>query len=92
MSVIKPITIETIEDLLDYGYTLALNCQPCDRWLMVDLDELKEAGHGQNSYVEMKFKCSKCGAKADKQLRSPLAWAEGQSPYSQNPSYRKYNR
>ena len=86
MSTIKPITIETIDDLLDYGYTLALNCQPCDRWVMADLVGMKEAGRGQQSYVEMKFKCSKCGETASKQLRSPLAWKEGQSPFTANPT------
>ena len=87
MSTIKPITIETIDDLLDYGYTLALNCQPCDRWVIADLEEMKEAGRGQQSYVEMKFRCSECGEIASKQLRSPLAWKEGQSPFTANPTW-----
>ena len=87
MSTIKPITIETIDDLLQYGYTLALNCQPCDRWVMVDLEGMKEAGRGQQSYVEMKFRCSECGEIASKQLRSPLAWKEGQSPLTANPTW-----
>ncbi|RPF99692.1 MAG: hypothetical protein CBC23_006950 [Rhodospirillaceae bacterium TMED63] len=82
MSIKKPITIGTIDDLLDYGYTLALNCQPCDRWVNADLEALQAAGGGQRSFVQMKFKCSECGEVAAKQLRSPGVWPEGQSPYT----------
>ena len=85
MSRIKPIPIRTIDDLARYGYSLALNCQPCDRWVVLDLEEMQAAGRGQQSYVEMIFKCSKCGGKADKQLRPPLAWKEGDSPYTPEP-------
>ena len=87
MKKFEPITIRTIDDLARYGYTLALNCEPCHRWVVLDLEEMQAAGRGQQSYVEMKFRCSECGGKADKQLRSPMAWPEGQSPFTTSPSY-----
>jgi hypothetical protein len=31
MPKVTPITIETIDDLARYDYTLALNCVPCHR-------------------------------------------------------------
>ena len=70
-----------------HGFALALNCEPCHRWVVLDLEEMQAAGRGQQSYIEMKFRCSECGGKADKQLRSPLAWKEGQSPFTTSPSY-----
>ena len=82
MSIISPITIKTIDDLVAAGYTLALNCVPCDRWVMANLEGLQAAGKGAHSFVGMKFKCSKCGEVASKQLRAPGIWPEGQSPYT----------
>ena len=87
MSKVAPLTIETIDDLARYEYTLALNCVPCHRWVDLDLAKMQAAGRGQQSFVEMKFRCSECGGKADKQLRSSLAWKDGDNPFATSPSY-----
>ena len=87
MPKVSPVTIETIDDLARYGHTLALNCVPCHRWVDLDLAKMQAAGRGQQSFVEMKFRCSECGGKADKQLRSPLAWKDGDNPFAASPSY-----
>jgi len=70
-----------------HGFALALNCEPCHRWVVLDLEEMQATGRGQQSYIEMKFRCSECGGKADKQLRSPLAWKDGDNPFAASPSY-----
>ena len=46
--------------------TLGLNCQPCDRWVEIILQEWLDAGKPDIDYVERRFKCEVCGGKADK--------------------------
>jgi len=55
-----------MSDLAKYKMTLALNCQPCDRWVQIILQDWLNAGKPDIYYVERKFKCEVCGGKADK--------------------------
>jgi hypothetical protein len=71
MTVTKtPIVISTISDLAESGMTLGLYCLACDRWGEIIPQAWLDAGKPDVDYVEQKFKCSKCGGKADKQVRS----------------------
>ena len=71
MTVTKtPIVISTISDLAESGMTLGLYCLECDRWGEIIPQEWLDAGKPDVDYVEQKFKCSKCGGRADKQVRS----------------------
>lgn len=87
MSFIPPLRIATIDDLVAYHYTLALHCLACDRWSEANLEGLQAAGGGRWSFVQMKFKCSDCGGKAAKQLRTPVPYRDGDSLYAPNPDW-----
>jgi hypothetical protein len=56
-----PITIQTYADLLEHGLTLAYHCQPCQRWVDVDLASLVAAGRGDDIYIGQKVRCTVCG-------------------------------
>jgi ribosomal protein L37E len=62
-----------------HGFALALNCEPCHRWVILVREEMQATRRGQQSYIEMNFRCSECGAKADKQLRSPWLGMKGKA-------------
>ena len=82
MSKIKPISIETFNDLVENNFTIAVYCLPCDRWHDVDIPKLIEQDYGSKTYVGAKFKCKKCGEVADMQVRPGATWPKGSSPFT----------
>jgi len=55
------ITIQTYADLLQHGLTLAYHCQPCRRWVDVDLAALAAEGRGSEIYIGRTVRCTVCG-------------------------------
>ena len=76
-----PITIRTISDLAESGMTLGLYCLKCDRWGEIIPQEWLDEGKPDVDCVEQKFKCSKCGGRADKQVRSSPTGFSVESAY-----------
>ena len=76
-----PITIRTISDLAESGMTLGLHCLECNRWGELIPQEWLDAGKPDVNYVQQTFKCSQCGARADKQLRSSSTGFSTKSAY-----------
>ena len=66
----KPVIIRKISDLRDNHMTLGLFCLECDRWGEVVPQEWLDDGKPDLNYVEQRFKCSECGGRATKQVRS----------------------
>jgi hypothetical protein len=48
----RPIVISSMSDLAKYKMTLALNCQPCHRWVEIIPQEWLDAGKPDIDYVE----------------------------------------
>lgn len=64
-----PISIRTYKHLKENNLHLALYCLPCGRWHRVDLEAIIEDNKGDDIYVGQRFKCSKCGEIAEKQIQ-----------------------
>lgn len=72
----KAITIQTYADLLEHGLTLAYHCQPCARWVDVDLQAVVASGRGDDVYIGRRVRCTVCGQLGSGQIR-PINTAGG---------------
>ena len=72
----QALSLETLADLAKANYSLAAHCWRCSRWHDFDIAELV-ARHGNRSIVAFQVRCSKCGARAAKQVSSPMPSFEG---------------
>ena len=65
----KPVIIRRMSDLRDNHMTLGLFCLECDRWGEIKPQSWLSEGKPDLNYVEQRFKCSRCGGRAAKQVR-----------------------
>ncbi|MDH4110573.1 MAG: hypothetical protein OEW35_20020 [Gammaproteobacteria bacterium] len=77
----RMISLVTIDDLRRYRHTLGLYCTACDRWAEADLERLARSGNGSRELVALRFRCSRCGCAADKQVRPPVPAPVGAVAY-----------
>ena len=73
--------LATLDDLYQQRHTLGLYCVACDRWAEADLPRLVAAGHGGSVITRTHFRCSDCGAAAEKQVRPPVPQVGGAVAY-----------
>ena len=66
----KPVIIRRMSDLRNNNMTLGSACLECDRWGEVVPQKWLDDGKPDLNYVEQRFKCSECGGRATKQVRS----------------------
>lgn len=75
------ISVSTIGQLNQQDYGLALYCIACDRWGEADLRKLVDVGLGARSITEVRFRCRKCTALVEKQVRPPVPELGGAVSY-----------
>ncbi|MEK9685275.1 MAG: hypothetical protein VW226_12060 [Rhodospirillaceae bacterium] len=68
MTDLEPILVNTMSELAEHEFGIALYCESCDRWEQVDPTDWLDQGLPDISYAEMGFKCGECGAKGHKQV------------------------
>ena len=66
------ISMGTIEELHCQNHTLALFCLSCNRWGVVNLNQLIQNGKGNKPVTEARFRCRDCGEIVEKQVRPPV--------------------
>jgi uncharacterized Zn finger protein len=64
---LSPITLRTVGDLLDHGYTLSAWCPSCHRFGKVDLHAVAERLGRDRSYLRpsVRYRCKECGTVTD---------------------------
>jgi len=67
----SPIHLHTVADLLARDHTLQLYCLRCDRWCQAPLEHLAAQGLADRPITALRFRCSRCGTLAERQLRPP---------------------
>lgn len=68
---VKPISINTPAQYLEHRHELGLYCRACERWTVADLRRLVDMGKGDASIARLRFTCSDCGGKMERQVRPP---------------------
>jgi hypothetical protein len=77
------IDLGTLAGLLEHHHELAAYCTRCDRWAVIDLAELVNAGRGDRR-LPVRVRCRVCGEVGRLQVRppvptrSPSGWMEPQ--------------
>jgi hypothetical protein len=65
------IVTETLQQYLDGGYVVGLDCYKCGRQPDVDLAGLCAFGHGNRRLPGLNLRCKKCGERLQKIVQPP---------------------
>jgi len=65
------IDLGSIRGLHDHVHELRAYCVVCDRWALLDLASMIEAGHGERR-LPIRVRCHTCGEIGQLQVRPPV--------------------
>jgi hypothetical protein len=65
------VTLDTLRALHEHEHQLAAYCPTCERWAVLDLEQLIAAGRGDYVFVGWTPRCSYCRGPGSWQLRPP---------------------
>jgi len=65
------IDLGSIAGLLEHDHNLAAYCPRCDRWALLDLAAMIDAGHGERR-LPITVRCQVCGELGRLQVRPPV--------------------
>lgn len=67
----KPIVIHTVQQHIDYGYTVSAYCRRCGKNAEVDLPRLVAKGFADRALQDLKLGCRKCRTRSELTVRPP---------------------
>ena len=70
MAHIKPVVINKMSELSENNMYISVYCDFCALWRDIDPEVWLDEGLPDVDYVQAVFKCSECGTKGQKQIRS----------------------
>ena len=66
------IVLDTVRKAYQHGERIAAGCLRCGRWKEYSFIELDRAGLADKGITDLNFRCSLCGRRAGKQIRSQV--------------------
>jgi len=65
------IDLGSIAGLHSHAYELHCYCSACDRWSVLDLEQMVRDGHGERR-LPIRVRCHVCGESGQPQVRAPM--------------------
>lgn len=62
---------DTFDGCLAEGYRISVWCRPCDLWVWVDIAAMVAAGRGQESTLNRRWRCTRCGGLGSVTIHAP---------------------
>ena len=75
--------LRTVSDLVRLDHGLRAYCDPCRRYVDIDLEALIRDGRGELPYRAVRFRCTQCGGIGGMQLVATAPFRRPSAPVSQ---------